>query len=184
MATKARTTQLIFVVLVLVSFAAAFWVPAQTSLAAAAGPVTLTITNPLPKATTVTIDGARDYTIYVPKGATITKTIDAGKYKYSYLGCLNKPKKGNLKVKGSAAALKIPACKTATWVFFNEDATKPATISLQGWMTYNVTLPPRTLVTFNWVADKYQVTVRACGKTYNESWNVKGKKGWVIYACK
>ena len=156
----------------------------QESTASAGTSISLTITNPLPKATTVTLTGTKAYAINVPKGATVTKTIDPGKYKYSYQGCLNKPKKGNLKVKGTAAALKITPCKMATWIWYNADDSKPASIRLKGWMNYSVTIGPGQVVSFSWVADNYQATLTACGKTYNDTLKVKGKKSWIIYACK
>ena len=153
------------------------------ALASASGPVTLTITNPLPKATTVTLTGTKPYTINVPQGATITKTIDPGKYKYSYQGCLNKAKKGNLKVKGATAALKIAPCKMAMWSFYNSDKSHPYTLRLNGWVDYSVTVSPGQLVRFSWVTDNYQATENWCGKTYNFTWKVKGKKGWIIKPC-
>ena len=166
------------------------WAPAIPSQAAgsetasaAGGPITLTITNPLPKATTVTLTGPKSYTISVQKGATITRTLDAGKYKYSYLGCLNKAKKGNLKVKGTTATIKIPPCKMATWSWYNEDDTKTATLKLKGWMSYNVSVPPGQVVIVSWVADKYQTTLVSCGKTHNYTLKVSGKKSWIIFAC-
>ncbi len=152
-------------------------------LASASGPITLTITNPLPKATTVILTGTKSYTISVPQGATITKTIDPGKYKYSYLGCLNKAKKGNLKVKGAIAALKIAPCKMATWIWYNADDSRSATIRLKGWVNYSVSVGPGQVLSFSWVADTYQATFVACGETYNETWKVKGKKSWIIFAC-
>jgi len=151
--------------------------------ASASAPVTLTITNPLPKATTVTLTGAKPYTINVPQGATITKTIDPGKYKYSYQGCLNKAKKGNLKVKGATAALKIAPCKMAMWSFYNSDKSHPYRLRLNGWVDYSVTVNPGQLVQFSWVTDNYQATENWCGKTYNFTWKVKGKKGWIINPC-
>jgi hypothetical protein len=152
-------------------------------LAAAGSPIALTITNPLPKATTVTLAGPKSYTITVPQGGTITKNIEAGKYKFSYQGCLNKAKKGNLKVKGATAALKIIPCKMATWSFFNADDTKPATMRLSGWVNYSVTVGPGQVQAVSWVADTYQFTLIACGKTYNEKVKVQGKKSWIINAC-
>jgi hypothetical protein len=155
--------------------------PAET---AAGSPIALTITNPLPKATTVILSGAKAYTINVPQGATITKTIDPGKYKYSYQGCLNKAKKGNLKTKGATATLKIAPCKMATWVFYNADKSQPYTLRLNGWVDYNITVGPGQVLRFSFVADTYQATERACGETYNFTWKVNGKKSWIIYACK
>ena len=182
----------ILLIIVEVVFVICFTIPATNGLAAGpeaapsagAGPVTLTITNPLPKAITVNLDGDKDYTINVPKGATITRILDAGKYKYSYLGCLNKPKKGNLKVKGTAATIKVPPCKMATWSWYNADDTKTATLKLKGWMDYTITVPPGQVVLVSWVADTYQATLTSCGKTNNGVLKVSGKKAWIIYACK
>ena len=187
-----KNLKLFSVFLVLV-FVAAFLAPAMVTpvqaagvptMASASSSITLTIANPLPKATTVTLSGPKSYTINLPKGATINKTIDPGKYKYSYLGCLNKAKKGNLKVKGDTATLKIVPCKMAYWSWYNEDNTKPATIKLTGWVNYSVTIGPGQIQTFSWVADSYQFTLTACGKTISEKVKVQGKKSWIIYACK
>jgi hypothetical protein len=160
------------------------WAAGEAAPAAASTPITLTITNPLPKATTVTLTGAKPYTINVPQGATITKTIDPGKYKYSYLGCLNKAKKGNLKTKGTTATLKIAPCKMAMWTFFNADKSQPYTLRLNGWVDYFVTVGPGQVLRFSFVADTYQATEKACGDTYDHPWKVKGKKAWIVYACK
>ena len=154
------------------------------SLAAADTSISLTITNPLPKATTVTLTGPKSYTINLPQGATVTKSIEPGKYKYSYLGCLNKAKKGNLKVKGATATLKIVPCKMATWSFYNADDSTPYTLSLKGWVSYSVTVGPGQVMIFSWVADAYQAVEKACGKTFNFTWKVNGKKSWIVYACK
>lgn len=154
----------------------------QASVAAAA-PIALTITNPLPKPTTVTLTGNRSYTIYVAAGATITQNIDAGKYKFSYPGCLGKVKKGNLKLKKTTAMLKITPCKMANWSFRNADDTMPTTITLRGWVNYTAIIPPGQTMRYTWVADTYSAVVVACGETYNETWKVKGKKAWLIFAC-
>jgi hypothetical protein len=155
--------------------------PAAPALAKT--PITLTITNPLPKATTVNLTGAKPYTINVPQGATITKTLEPGKYKYTYLGCLNKAKKGNLKTKGATAALKITPCKMATWSFFNADDTHYSTLRLNGWVDYSITVGPGQFIRVSWVADTYKVTHNWCGKTNNFTWKVKGKKNWIIKPC-
>jgi len=182
----------LFSVFLVFVFVAAFWAPAMVTpgqaaglptMASASSSITLTITNPLPKATTVTLTGPKSYTINLPKGATINKAIDPGKYKYSYLGCLNKAKKGNLKVKGATATLKIVPCKMATWSFYNADDSKPYTLSLKGWVSYSVTVGPGQVMIFSWVADIYQATEKACGKTNNFPLKVNGKKAWMIYAC-
>ncbi len=151
--------------------------------AAVTGPITLTINNPLPKATTVTLTGPKTYTIYVTKGATITRTIDAGKYKVSYAGCLGKPVKGNLKVKGIVATLNIKPCKMANWIWTNPKNSSYVTIRLNGWVSYNVSLAPGQTVRVSWVAGKYDVTFKHCGKTFNEKWNVSGKKSWIWLPC-
>jgi hypothetical protein len=160
------------------------WASGLDSPALASTPIALTITNPLPKAVTITLQGKKSYTIMVPQGGTVTKTIEAGKYKYSYQGCLNKPKKGNLKVKRALATLKISPCKMATWSFYNADKYQPYTLRLDGWVDYNITVGPGQVLRFSFVADTYTATSRACGKTYNYTWKVKGKKAWIIFACK
>lgn len=186
-----KHTRLLIKILITLSFVA-FQGPGMVTPSLAAGaqanqaasaPIALTITNPLPKPTTITLTGPRSYTIYVPAGATITQNIDVGKYKFSFAGCLGKTKKGNLKVKKTAAVLKIPPCKMANWSFYNADNVMPATITLKGWMSYTVTVSPGQVMRFSWVADKYQATVRSCGDTYNFTWKVSGKKAWIIYAC-
>lgn len=183
----------IVTIILLTAFVVAFQAPAMLTTTraaelpateAAVSSITLTITNPLPKATTVTLTGKKSYTINVQQGATITRTIDPGKYKFSYQGCLNKAKKGNLKVKKVTATLKIAPCKMATWIWYNADDSRPATIRLKGWVNYSVTVGPGQVLAFSWVADTYQATIVACGKTINETWKVKGKKSWIIYACK
>lgn len=151
--------------------------------APAAAPITLTITNPLPKATTVSLSGTKSYTFYLPAGTTLTKTIDPGKYKFSYQGCLNKAKQGKLKVKKAGATLNIAACKMATWYFYNADDSMPYTLNLKGWMNYSITVNPHQALRFSWVADTYQAIGRACGKTYNFTLKVKGKKAWIVRAC-
>lgn len=163
------------------------WAPAQAATGASApasGPIVLTIVNPLPKATTVTLTGPQALTIRVSEGGSVQRTISAGKYQYSYQGCLGKTKTGNLKIKGATGTLSIPACKMATWVFYNLDKKTPFTLTLKGWMTYNVTVAPGGMQIFNWVAGEYDATVKVCGRTYYETWKIKGKKGWDIFACK
>jgi len=96
---KAMTKTRIVTIILLTAFVVAFQAPAMFTTTraaelpateAAVSSITLTITNPLPKATTVTLTGKKSYTINVQQGATITRTIDPGKYKFSYQGCLNK----------------------------------------------------------------------------------------------
>jgi hypothetical protein len=190
---KAMKTLKVLTVLLALVLVFTAWAPAMaytTSIAssqnqAAAGTsVNLTITNPTPKEITVTLTGKQKYTITVPKGATINKKLDAGQYKYSYKGCLNKPKKGNLKIQGGAATLKIAPCKMANWTFVNRDLSKPVTLKLKGWVSYSEYLGPGQTKTFAWVADTYDVSIAVCGKTYNETWKIKGNKAWEIYACK
>ena len=186
-----KTLRILSVLLALV-LAFPAWAPAMAntglaassqSQAAAGTSITLTITNPMPKDTTVSLTGKKAYTIPVPKGATITKTLDAGQYKYSYKGCLNKPKKGNLKVQGGVANLKIQPCKMANWTFVNRDRSQPVTIKLKGWVNYSEYIGPGQTKTFAWVADTYQVSIVACGRTYKDNWKIKGKKAWEVYAC-
>jgi hypothetical protein len=187
-----KTLKVLTVFLALV-FVFTAWAPAMANPSAASSPqneaaagtsINLTVTNPTPKEITVTLTGKKPYTISVPKGATINKKLDAGQYKYSYKGCLNKPKKGNLKVQGGKAALKIAPCKMANWTFANRDKSKPVTIKLKGWVSYAEYIGPGQTKTFAWVADTYKASIVACGKTYHETWKVKGNKAWEVYACK
>lgn len=174
-----RSVLAIFIVLALVLAA---WAPEQT-ISAAATQMTLTITNPMPKGTTITLSGPRSYNISVGPGGSVSQLIDAGKYKYSYAGCLGKVKTGNLKSKGATASLAIPPCKMATWVFFNPDKSQPVTITLRGWVNYSETVGPGQIKAYSWVAGNYQMTIRRCGKSSTFPVNVKGKKSWVFYTC-
>jgi hypothetical protein len=187
-----KTLKVLTVFLALV-FVFAAWAPPVASTASAASAqdqsaagtsINLTITNPTPKEITVSLKGKQSLTIPVPKGATITKKLDAGKYTYSYKGCLNKTQKGNLKVQGEVATLKIAPCKMANWTWENKDLSKPVKIKLKGWVSYSEYLGPGQTKTFSWVADTYKVTIAVCGKTYNETWKIKGNKAWEVYACK
>ncbi len=162
---------------------ASAWAAAPDAPALASVPITLKITNPLPKATTVTLSGTKPYTFNVPQGATITKTLAPGKYKFVYQGCLNKAKKGNLKVKGATAEIKITPCKMATWSFYNADDTHTFNLRLNGWVDYSVSIGPGQIKQCSWVADNYQATYNWCSKSYNATWKVKGKKSWVIRPC-
>jgi len=183
------------VIPVLLALVLAFssWVPAlatdvvaaspENLVAATSGPITLTITNPMPKATTVTLTGTKSYNILVPKGATITKTIDAGKYKYTYAGCLGKLKKGSLKVKGTTAALKIAPCKMAKYGFFNTDKTHTYYVKLKGWVSYSESVGPGQIKIFSWVAGTYQVTETYCGHTNTFTVAVKGNRGILLRPC-
>jgi hypothetical protein len=152
--------------------------------AAASGPINLTIKNPLPKATTVNLTGTKTYSIYVVAGGTVTKTIDAGKYKYSYAGCYGKAVKGNLQVKGTTSLLKIKPCKMANWSWTNPSSSSFVTIRLKGWVNYNVSISPGQTVKVSWVAGTYQITLKHCGKTYNDTLKVSGNKRWIFYPCK
>jgi hypothetical protein len=143
----------------------------------------LTITNPLPVSTTVTLSGTKNYSIYIAKGGKVERKIDAGKYKYTYNGCLGKKKTGNLKAKAGIATLAIPACKTATWTFTNFDKTKSASLALRGWVSYYETILPLQTKTVSWVVDDYETTIRECGFTYSFIWKVRGKKWWWFRPC-
>lgn len=183
----------IFVVLLALVLVFSSWAPAlatnavntnpQSAAAASTGPLTLTIKNPLPKATTVTLTGPKTYNIYVNAGATLTKTIDAGRYKYTYAGCFGKMQKGNLKVKGTTADLKITACKMANWRFTNFTSSY-VSIRMKGWVNYFVSIAPGQTVKVSWVSGTYQATLKFCGKSVDTAWKVSGNKGWYFPPCK
>lgn len=188
-----KTKNRFVTIFLLIIYVVAFQAPAMQNSTQAAGlpalnaagsSISLTITNPLPKSTTITLTGPKSYTISVLPGATVTRTIASGKYKFSYPGCLNKTMKGNLKVKKITATVKIAPCKMATWIWYNADHSRSATIRLKGWVNYSVTVGPGQIVPVSWVADTYQITLTACGKTVNDTLKVNGKKRWIIYACK
>lgn len=176
---KKRSLAAIILVLALVLAA---WVPGQT-ISAAATQMTLTITNPMPKGTTVTLSGPRSYTISVGPGGSVSQAIDAGKYKYSYAGCLGKVKTGNLKSKGGTASLAIPACKMANWVLYNSDSSQSVTLTLRGWVNYSETIGPKQVKVVSWVAGSYQATLRRCGVSVTLPLSVKGKRAINFYAC-
>jgi hypothetical protein len=138
--------------------------------------ITLTITNNMPKPTTLTLSGTAGYTIYLANGASTTRKIAPGRYKYDFAGCLGKVKKGNLKVKANVATLTIGACKVATILLINFDKSRSASVSLKGWMSYNESIGPRQSKIVSWVADNYAAKVRFCGFTFNMDLKVRGRK--------
>jgi hypothetical protein len=159
------------------------WVPAEASQSTErveASTVGLTITNKMPKATTVNLTGASNYTIYVNTGATVTKNINGGAYKYSYAGCGGKIKKGALKIKGSTASLVIPACGMLTLTIVNQ-TSQAFSWKLTGWMNYNINVGAGQTKTVQLVSGTYDGEMKVCGKTYTAKWKVgKGKKTWLI----
>ena len=168
-----KKTTLLSVCMVLI-LAFATWAPslAQTG-------VPLTIKNPLPKSTVVMLDGVKDYTFTVGAGQTVNKTIEQGKYKVKYEGCLGKSTKGTLKLKGGKFELIIKPCKMAKWTIFNASSTI-FTSELKGWMSYRLVVGPGQTKTFDLVAGAYQFK-NACG---TDSWTGKVKvssnKKWVM----
>jgi hypothetical protein len=133
----------------------------------------LTITNPMPKPTTVSLEGPQKYTIKVAAGATVNKTIDKGNYKYKYEGCGGKPTSGTLKQKAGAYTLSIKPCKITKWVLYNGTNATTYTLQLKGWMNYKFFVPPGNMKTVEIVAGTYDFTA-SCG---SESWSGKVKVG-------
>jgi hypothetical protein len=168
-----KKTPIVSLILVLILVIAA-WAPVE-----AADAVPLTITNPLPKSTVVTLDGAKDYTFNVGAGQTINKTIEKGNYKVKYQGCLGKLTTTNLKFKGGMYELKIKPCKTVKWVIVNPSSTT-FTSNLKGWMSYKISVGPGQTKTYTLVAGPYEFK-NACG---SETWSGKTKVGanktWVM----
>lgn len=141
--------------------------------------VPLTIKNPLPKSTVVKLDGVKDYSFTVGAGQTVNKTIDEGKYKVKYEGCLGKQAKGTLKLKGGRYELNIKPCKMVKWTITNVSSTN-FTSELKGWMSYRMTVGPGQSKTFELVAGPYTFK-NACGSS---SWSgkvkVAGNRSWVM----
>lgn len=161
--------------------AAASSAPAE-SITATAG-VTLTITNPLPKATVVTLRGSNDYTFTVPANQAVTKTIEQGKYRYSYKGCLDKKAAGILSQKDGKYELDIPACKTITMRIINPH-TANYTSTMTGWMNYTINVPAGTIKSFAIVAGPYQLDYTCSnGSTYRWSGKVKLSKNITWAMC-
>jgi hypothetical protein len=174
---KKTTILALFLMLTLVFSA---WTPAAAfpgqvaaNTATTMAGIPLTITNPMPKATTVTLEGPKKYTFNVPAGGTVNKSIDKGNYKYKYEGCGGKQTSGVLKQKAGTYALNIKPCKIAKWILYNGTKTTTYTLQLKGWMSYKFVVPPGNMKTVEIVAGAYDFTA-SCG---SESWSGKVKVG-------
>lgn len=164
----------------MVSSASSVTASAAVQAAASSGK-TLTITNPLPKATTVTLSGAGDYTIVVSANQTKTKTIPQGSYRYKYLGCLDKTYSGILKYKDGSYTLDIPACKMVTVRIINP-FFETYTSTMSGWMNYNITVKPRHIESFEVVAGVYYLkyTCTPSNKGWEGKVRLKKNITWVM----
>jgi hypothetical protein len=177
----------IFCLFILFALVVTSWAPAQATTVSPAKPAAvdaasapLTITNNMPKATTVSLKGPKDYSFYVTQGATINKNIESGTYKYSYAGCGGKVKKGNLKAKKGVYALVIPACPSMTWTI-NNLSSKPFSVKLTGWLNYNVYVAGGQSKSYTIVSAKYDATMTMCGTTASGTMKFgKGRTTWTI----
>lgn len=156
--------------LILFAIAASAWTPANAaaSTTASSSGETLTITNPMPKATVVTLRGSADYTFTVPANQTITKTIPKGSYRYKYLGCQDKTFSGILPYKNGSYVLDIKPCKVINLHIFSPFATDYIS-TLKGWMNYQLNVRAGQWETFNVVAGTYYLKY-TCG---TKSWEGK-----------
>jgi hypothetical protein len=171
-----KKNTLLTLIIALAIFCSA-WTPAAAStgqadtvVAAAATGVTLTIANPLPKATVVTLRGANDYTFTVPAGQTVTKTVAQGKYRYKYTGCLDKKASGILPYKEGEYTLDIKPCKMINLRIINPFATNYVS-EMTGWINYKINVPAGTIKTFSIVAGRYWLSY-TCG---SKGWEGKVK---------
>jgi hypothetical protein len=163
-------------VFILLAILYSAWTPAaaasgQAETATAGSGVTLTISNPLPKATVVTLRGSDDYTFTVPANQTVTKTIEQGKYRYKYNGCLDKKASGILTYKDGKYELDIPACKTVKVRIINPYAAD-FTSTMNGWVNYNINVPAGTIKIFDVIAGRYLLSY-TCSNGYSWSGKVK-----------
>ena len=185
---KIKVISLLVAIFVLLSI----WVPATNSIypalnpreAAAAGTnVPLVITNPLPKATVVTLTGPTVMSINVAAGQTVNKSIPKASYKYAYSGCLGKKVMGPLKYKSGQYTIPIKPCKMATMTFLNLDSSHSYSLKMKGWMSYNTTVGPNQMKVVQFVADVYDITENICGNTYSARVKVSGKRLIVLRKC-
>jgi len=172
-----KTTLLTFFIALTILFSA--WTPAAASTgqagtvaATAAASATLTITNPLPKATLVTLKGANNYTFTVSANQTIEKTIAKGSYRYKYQGCLGQTFSGILAYKNGEYTLDIKPCKMIKLKIVNPFFDTYSS-TMKGWMNYQITVKPRHTETYSIVAGTYFLSY-ICTPS-NKSWEGKVK---------
>lgn len=152
--------------ILLLSMLLSAWSPAPAAASAAASGETLTITNPIPKAVVVTLRGSKDYTFTVPANQTVVKTIDQGKYRYKYQGCLDKTYAGILADKNGKFVLDIKPCKMIRLSIFNPFFTD-YTSTLKGWMDYQLDVRAGQWEDFQIVAGPYWLSY-TCGTKHWE----------------
>jgi hypothetical protein len=168
---------ILFLILV---FAASTWGPALASdTPATAQTAKLVITNKTPKSVTINLSGPRNQSIVAPPGKTSLQ-LAPGKYEYSYTVC-GADKKGKLNLTKSGK-LNITACQMTNVKFHNvSDGTMYLT--LNGPMTYNLTLPPG-VTKVRIVKGSYRYSLTGCGGSpTNGTIVIKNDQPWVAY-CK
>ena len=127
--------------------------------ALAATSITVQVDNKTGASVRITLTGERTYNFTAVPGKS-TKTIDDGKYTFSYQAC-GKTVKGKLKVKGATAKLKINACPVAT-IKFNNTTGASMSITLRGPNTYRFSVVPGISTQKVWKGT-YQYTAYGCG---------------------
>jgi hypothetical protein len=154
---------------------------AQADTAATTGTagVTLTITNPMPKATVVTLTGANHYTFNVLAGQTRIQTINQGDYRYKYQGCLDKIVSGQLDYKDGKYELNIQPCKMVNLTIINPFFDTYVS-EMKGWMNYQITVKARHTKTFSIVAGPYWLSYTCDGKSWTGKVKLRKDKVWIM----
>jgi hypothetical protein len=160
------------------------WTPAavSTSQALAAATTTaaaLTITNPLPKATVVTLTGANNYTLYIQANQTKNFTLETGAYHYKYQGCLDKTFSGKLAYQDGKYVLNIEPCKMINLKIINPFFDKYVS-TMKGWMNYQITVKPRTTKSFSVVAGPYWLSYTCGDKSWEGKVLLRKDKFWIM----
>ncbi len=180
-----RKTKIIALFLILMTILSN-WTPAAASSdkaeanATGSSTATLTITNPLPKATTIFLVGPENYEFYIPAGQIRTKTIEKGTYHFKYIGCLDKVTSGVLKYEDGKYEIDVKACKMIKWVIFNPSLSRTFTGELKGWINYQMTANPRQMQTYQIVAGPYEFTYSCGEKEYTLKVKPTKNKYWVM----
>jgi hypothetical protein len=168
------------ILFLIIVFAASTWGPALASDApATAQTAKLVITNKTPKSVTINLTGPRNQSIVAPPGKTTVQLIP-GKYEYSYSVC-GADKKGKLNL-AKSGKLNITACQMTNVKFYNV-SDRTMVLTLNGPMTYNLTLP-LGVTKVRVVKGTYRYSLSGCGGSpTNGTIVIKNGQPWVAY-CK
>jgi hypothetical protein len=173
-----KKTTILTLLLALTLFLSA-WTPAPASTESVTTGATLIITNPLPKATTVTLAGENNYTFNIQASQTKTFTIETGNYRYKYQGCLDKTYTGKLAYQNGKYELNIEPCKMITLKIINPFFDTYVS-EMKGWMNYQITVKPRHTETFSIVAGPYWLSYTCGDKGWEGKVKLRKDKLWVM----